>query len=219
MIGRKLNKLQLISLLLCLGCLGFITGCNLPQARDIAENGIGSTVEVSQVELPASVPVNLTEPAVNAAGTAQSDAPQGVGDLFPLSTANSRLNTPGPCDLAQAGTPLDVTIPDNSRVSPGESFVKTWRLKNVGSCVWSEDYRVVWYSGDDLGLASQQELGGNVDPGQTFDVSVEMIAPVDPGVYASYWMLRNANGDYFGLGPAGSSPFWARMGCITSVTH
>ncbi len=119
--------------------------------------------------------------------------------------------TPGPCDLARAGNPLDVTQPDDSRVSPGETFIKTWRLENIGTCAWSQNYRVVWYSGDPLGLTSEQELGEAVEPGQTVDISVDMVAPDDPGVYASYWMLRNSSGDYFGLGPAGTSPFWARI--------
>jgi hypothetical protein len=30
----------------------------------------------------------------------------------------------------------DVTIPDDSRIPPGVSFVKTWRIRNAGNCTW-----------------------------------------------------------------------------------
>ena len=30
----------------------------------------------------------------------------------------------------------DVTIPDNTVIPPGTSFVKTWKLRNDGNCAW-----------------------------------------------------------------------------------
>jgi len=31
---------------------------------------------------------------------------------------------------------------------PGTTFIKTWRLKNLGPCVWSTSYSLVFFSGE-----------------------------------------------------------------------
>ncbi len=36
---------------------------------------------------------------------------------------------------------LDVTIPDGAPVTPGQEFVKTWKIKNTGICTWDEGYQ------------------------------------------------------------------------------
>lgn len=42
----------------------------------------------------------------------------------------------------------DITIPDETVVAAGKPFTKTWKLKNVGSCVWTEDYSFEFVDGD-----------------------------------------------------------------------
>lgn len=123
-----------------------------------------------------------------------------------------------PCDLARAGMPFDVTIPDDTQVFPGEYFSKTWRLVNSGSCNWNLDYAVVWFSGDELGLNRAQNFNGVVAVGQTIDVTVDMQAPQTPGVYQSNWKLRNNQGMLFGIGPGGTAPFWARVVVVSVLT-
>jgi hypothetical protein len=116
-----------------------------------------------------------------------------------------------PCDLAQAGRPIDITIPDDTRVSPGQYFSKTWRLINAGSCTWDTDYAAVWFSGFDMGLSRIQSFNSTIAPGRSVDVTVEMVAPMAPGSYQSNWKLRNSQGQYFGIGPNGDAPFWVRI--------
>src|SRR5215211_5720715 len=41
----------------------------------------------------------------------------------------------------------DVTVPDNTRLTAGEEFTKTWKLQNTGSCTWT-DYTIAFVSGD-----------------------------------------------------------------------
>jgi len=82
-------------------------------------------------------------------------------------------------------------------LDPGETFTKTWRLKNVGACSWTPSYAVVFSSGNQMGGPSAQALAGNVNPGQTVDLSVNLTAPSDPGTYSGYWKLRNASGATF----------------------
>src|ERR1700690_4030842 len=60
----------------------------------------------------------------------------------------STLNQPASfstCNWAQFIA--DVTIPDGTSVTPGATFTKTWRLKNIGNCTWSTSYALVFSSG------------------------------------------------------------------------
>lgn len=123
------------------------------------------------------------------------------------------------CDLARAGLPIDVTIPDDTRMSPGTYFSKTWRLVNAGTCTWDRGYAVVWFSGDDLGVTRVQNINGIVPPGQSIDVTVDMQSPQMPGVYQSNWKLRNNQGAFFGIGPGGTAPFWVRIVVVSDTTE
>ena len=116
-----------------------------------------------------------------------------------------------PCDQASAGHPIDITIPDDTQMKPGQSFSKTWRLVNSGTCVWNNSYAVVWFSGEDIGVTREQFFITQVNPGQAIDVTVDMIAPEVAGSYQSNWKLRNQAGNLFGIGPNGGSPFWAKI--------
>ncbi len=122
-----------------------------------------------------------------------------------------------PCDQASAGHPIDITIPDDTQMKPGESFSKTWRLVNSGTCVWTNSYAVVWFSGEDIGVTREQFFITQVKPGQAIDVTVDMIAPEEAGAYQSNWKLRNQAGNLFGIGPNGGSPFWAKI-VVTEVS-
>jgi hypothetical protein len=115
------------------------------------------------------------------------------------------------CDRASPGIPIDVTIPDDTRLRPGESFTKTWRLENVGTCTWTSDYSLVWFSGEQLDAPLSVPLGGNTAQGQSVDLSVEMKAPDIAGTFQSWWKLRNPAGVLFGIGPNGDAAFWVRI--------
>lgn len=123
-----------------------------------------------------------------------------------------------PCNMAAAGHPIDVTIPDGSVMAPGETFSKTWRLENVGSCTWTRLYAVVFFSGNSLNAHQTNYLAGEVDPGEVIDVTVDMEAPLVPGEYQSNWMLSNVDGELFGIGPHGDAPFWVLVEVVSSVT-
>ena len=42
----------------------------------------------------------------------------------------------------------DVTIPAGTVLNQGVSFIKTWRLQNIGSCSWTTGYALVFYTGN-----------------------------------------------------------------------
>ena len=101
------------------------------------------------------------------------------------------------CDLGQFIA--DVTVPDGTTYDAGASFTKIWRFKNVGSCTWTTAYKAVFYTGPQLGSIASVYFPTNVAPGGTVDISVEMVAPLTPGHYRSYWRLQNASGAWIGL--------------------
>jgi hypothetical protein len=103
-----------------------------------------------------------------------------------------------PCDWLEFIS--DVTVPDGKEVSPGTQFVKTWRLRNIGSCTWTGDYDLVFTSGDQMSGAPVVPLTAQIPPGTMADVSVTLTAPASAGTYTGYWQLRNAGGVLFGGG-------------------
>jgi hypothetical protein len=121
----------------------------------------------------------------------------------------SQTPTPLICDWAQLVTSL--TVDDGALFQPGSPFTKVWRLKNIGSCTWTPGYALVFTSGDKLDGRDSVPLAGNVAPGQTVDVSVDLISANAPGVYTGYWQLRNASGVIFGTGGQANSPFWVKI--------
>lgn len=133
--------------------------------------------------------------------------------------SNTTPTTELPCNLAGAGTPIDVTIPDGTVMAPGESFLKTWRLENVGSCTWTRLYAVTFFSGNSLNAYQSHNLMQEVQPGDMIDVTVEMEAPQAAGVYQSNWMLSNAEGEMFGIGPNGDAPFYVLIEVASPATE
>jgi len=112
----------------------------------------------------------------------------------------------------------DVTIPDGTKLSPGETFTKTWRLQNRGTCTWTPDYMLVFVNGDQMGSTTAVRLPSNVAPSQTVDVSVTLTAPDKRRNYVSYWMLRNPSGLVFGFGDNANRAFYVDIN-VESLPH
>ncbi len=91
----------------------------------------------------------------------------------------------------------DVNIPDNTNMAPGQDFLKTWRVKNTGSCPWGAGYELVYagYAEDMDGQA--QPLTQVVQPGQEVEISVQFTAPSEIGEYLSAWQMQNPAGVTF----------------------
>ncbi len=145
----------------------------------------------------------------------QTEAPTAVIVLSPSRKAETvsqtMLTTQELCDQATAGVPLDLTYPDDTRLRPSERFTKTWRLVNTGTCPWTSAYSIEWFSGDFYPIVPSQPLENDVLPGESVDISVEMESPQTPGIYTSYWIIKNGEGELFGIGPESRSPFWVRI--------
>jgi hypothetical protein len=92
----------------------------------------------------------------------------------------------------------DVTIPDGTVLRPGESFVKTWRLGNTGTCDWGEGYVLTFVDGNLLGAPNANPVPYTQAGGEA-DISIDMLAPIQPGIYTSAWQMKAPDGTMFGV--------------------
>lgn len=168
-----------------------LASCNLPSRAPQTEepNAIFTqaalTVQAQLNQTPTPAPFNTpTLPPPQPTNTAVTLP------TFPVVTNTPVASPTSACDVGQFIR--DVTVPDGTTYAPGETFTKTWRIRNAGTCTWS-GYSLVFDSGDAMNGASPIAIG-TVGPGQEVDLSVNLTAPATSGSYRGYWRIRNASG-------------------------
>jgi hypothetical protein len=137
----------------------------------------------------------------------------------PTSGVQTAVETPtAPTEPAQgaecadrAAFVADVSIPDNTTLQPGEPFTKVWRLANIGTCTWTPNYALAFVGGERMGGPDEVQIGQAVGPGQSVDLTVDLVAPDQPGGYQGFWKLRSPAGMHFGVGEGGDHSFWVKI--------
>jgi hypothetical protein len=198
----------------------FLAGCNLP-----SEQAIPTSPEAAFTQAAETVAAELTRVSLLASPTPIVP----TNTLIPTSTSTpvatntliaTRTNTPIPCLMVgYTNATIDQTVPDNTKMAPGQVFTKKWRLINTGTCTWTSSYQLVFDRGDGMGVAtgySQSLTSGSISPGQSVDVSVNLTAPTTSGTYTGYWRFRDPNGTYFGIG--GSSSWIVKIKVVSATT-
>lgn len=109
------------------------------------------------------------------------------------------LGTPGLLcdDLSFDIATVDVTILDGTSMTPGQEFVKTWKIKNTGTCAWGDGYTLTFSYGQKMD-GQPVPLGIVVQVGEEVEISVNFKAPTAIGEYTSAWQMANAAGVTFG---------------------
>lgn len=139
-------------------------------------------------------------------------AAHAAGDRAPASTAAAALNYIAPAtptvpaehaaaharadgdDATFAG---DITIPDGTVLTPGQHFIKTWRIHNSGTTTWQGGYSWHFEAGSQLS-DTLSVPAPSTPPGEDALLSVPMIAPSATGVYTSFWQMTDPSGTLFG---------------------
>lgn len=202
------TKMKLITQIIVTFLL--FSACSLSSSNNNqqgVQNALTSAAQTVSVQLTNDSSTAAVE-VDSATNTAVVEIATAIPTSTPVPTA-SNTNTPVPtvesCDNVQFIK--DVTVEDGADFEPNESFTKTWRLKNIGTCPWTSDYDLVFYNGDAMGGPASQALTvASVAPGATIDVSVDLTAPNSEDGYRGNWILRNDSGIIFGMG--GENPFW-----------
>ncbi len=191
-----------------------LTACNLPvQARAI------ETPNPALVASTQTVQVLSTPSAVSTPFDTFAPSPSATHTPLILSTTASTTSFVVPASAAsacnQAQFVRDETVPDGTIFPPGATFVKTWRLKNVGTCMWTPGYLLAFDHGQNIGPSGRSPdpvaLSTAVAPGQTVDMTVNLTAPTAPGHYQADFYLRSATGVSFGVGPSRRGTFWVKI--------
>jgi hypothetical protein len=154
--------------------------------------GVARTADAKMTEMAAITPSPLpaTETLTPFPATATSAPTAMVVPASPTSAG-------GLPSVDMATFVADVTVPDGSNFSPGQTFVKTWRLKNTGATTWSTSFKLGFLQGDQMGGPASVPVPRAVAPNESVDISVSLIAPSTAGHYRGFWKMINAGGQSF----------------------
>lgn len=165
----------------------FLGACNLPmgnQEQNTSVTAAAQTVEalLSATPIPGVVVIPSNTPLPVPATL--TPIPQPVNTNTPAATATSN------CNVAQFIS--DPTIPDGTIMTPGQTFIKKWRLKNIGSCTWT-GFSLVFDSGDSMNAPATKPIS-DLGPGQEIDLEVSLTAPTPVGSYRGYFRITTNGG-------------------------
>lgn len=192
MIKRVITLITLASLL-------YACGPTVPIEPTIDVNAIhtfaAETVIAEFTQTAAAIPPTVAATATQAASLTPEAAVQPTDTAAPTNNPFEATPTDITCD--DAIWVSDVTVPDGTQMTPGQDFVKTWKIKNTGSCTWGTGYTLIHGYDEKLdGIA--EPLTTAVAPGEEVEVSVRFKASTNAGEHRSYWRMQNASGSAFG---------------------
>ena len=169
--------------------LVFLASCTLPRPPSPQQGTQTAAVETVSAQL---TQVRLATPTVQSTNTPTPAPATNTATPSPQPTATVSCE-----DSSQFIS--DVTIPDNTVMNPGQSFRKTWRLRNSGNCDWTTSFDAVVVSGSSMGGPAVVPLAGAVPSNGTIDISIDLTAPTTNGVHLSHYQMRNDGGTLFGI--------------------
>jgi hypothetical protein len=147
------------------------------------------TLTAAVFTVPPAVPTETSSPA------ATSITSPAATTAVVAQVTNALGTTVALCD--SLSFVADVNVQDDTSMSPGQDFVKTWKVKNSGSCPWGAGYKLVYAGYADDMSGQFQPLTGVVQPGQEVEVSVQFKAPDAADQYLSAWQMSNPSGVTF----------------------
>jgi hypothetical protein len=126
------------------------------------------------------------------------------------STSGPTLSSAPPDPNCAKASLVAENPPDDLLIKPGQTFWKTWTLKNTGTCTWTAAYSLVYSSGDLMGGLASYPLNDDVAPGEQKDISIYLKAPDAEGTATGFWKLQSPWNSSFGVGPSGE-PFYVKV--------
>jgi len=150
-------------------------------------------IEVPPTPLPSPTNLQSSEPE----NITNSDHPTTASDL--------------PCNAAELI--MDLSIPDDTFIPRGESFTKTWMMRNAGSCTWTPNFAIIFAGGDQMSANTYNPISQYVYPGETINISINFTAPLYGGCYQGNWLFQDSDGNRFGIGYNSQQFFWVAI-CV-----
>ena len=200
-----------------------LAACNMPSVGDTTPDP--GLVFTQAAQTAGAIPTNL--PPTSQPTIVVTQVPATPTVVFPpTATATSEPTTTPTTAATPTSTACtdmvkfvsDVTVPDDTEMLTGQEFIKTWRLQNSGTCTWTNQYSLLFKSGDQMGGVSPLSVSATVAPGSTVDLSVSLKAPGTTGTYRGDWQLRNASEVLFGTGANANQPFYVQIKVVEGVS-
>jgi hypothetical protein len=182
-----------------------------PIAESKAEQEGTTDPQSPAAQPPAIADTGNTQPAENPASQTgeQGSAPSPSAEDQSAVTQPDQGENQADC-IDKAAFYEDVTIPDNTLFQAGEEFIKTWKIRNEGTCTWGSGYTLVFGGGDQMdgALSNPIQL---VPPQETANISIRLKAPMRGGQQTGNWEFQNASGKRFGVGSGGFDYIWVQI--------
>ena len=218
--NRKYNFLSILMLFAL-----FVTSCGSANAEtDTIATAVAMTVSAQETQKAQATATSVpTEAGLTSAPEATA-----TGQAVPTFAPPTAPGPVGSGDTCQVVANLvGETIPDGTIMQPDETFLKTWRLKNNGTCTWNTSYKIVYWSGDLMGGLQEYPLPKVVAPGEEIEISLSLVAPTTNGNFSGFWKLQSEWGTPFGVGQY-DQPFYVQINVndssnpnytVTNVTY
>ncbi|MBK6647250.1 MAG: hypothetical protein IPG44_16145 [Anaerolineales bacterium] len=184
------SRVILISLIVIVGVFLFSCVDNQADSSPAVDTDAIRTqaVETYASSLTESLPAPFTPFPTQTASPAAAETA--------LSTTPEPSPTSNPCfNLLYIA---DITIPDGTRLKPGEKFTKTWQVQNIGGCAWRPGFTFRHVGGDPM-RGNPIVLSEAIPTGAKREISIELVVPSGiNGVIESAWQMADENGIFFG---------------------
>jgi len=200
-----LQKFKPIFLLICI--VVTITSCGTPgQTQSEIETAVARTVQAqNSLTKVSALPTLTPEPTLQSTPTSE------------IESTDTPVPASNPGCIASA-TLIGESPPDDTLLSPGQYFWKTWTFLNSGTCFWDTSYNLVFWDGDIMGGLISYPLSEVVAPEDTFDIPIYLQAPSVEGRATGYWRFQTPWGENFGVGPQGI-PFYVQVNVSTNLKY
>jgi len=165
-----------LSIILLTGIVLSACGGQAAQATETATAAPTNTAPPATTSTPTEVVIPVTGETATPAPTPTAFVPENAADC-----------------VNNAKFVSDVTIPDNSNITAGTAFTKTWRVQNAGTCIWWSGYTLTHYSQEAMSAPASVPLPVT-NPGETTDISVDLVAPSVAGTYQGNFVINNPAG-------------------------
>jgi Ig-like domain-containing protein len=158
------------------------------------------SIDVGQIQTRAVLNFadGLTSTALALPTATATDTPEAASAVVATSsTASTASISPTP-SCYRLKFQQDISIPDNTLMTPAQVFTKTWQVQNTGICTWKPGFKLVLIGGLAMG-GSPFTLDAAVNPGSKIQISIKMVAPTNQtGIVQGTWRMTDDNGNPFG---------------------
>ena len=196
------NKLPIVFAISALVLVQLACGITINTGGEQVTIPVETSIAMTIAALPAGKPANPQGVVINPTATLppaplQQDTP-------------TPSPTPLPCHWAKL---VSENVADGTSININTNFNKSWRIKNIGTCTWNSNYKIVYYSGSSMGGPASKNFSGNVAPGETIDLVLSLKAPGTAGTYKGYWHLFGDDNIDF----TQSKGFWVSINAVSPV--